>query len=213
MLVNLEGTLGARGLSKCKRWAVRDCHAFQAPAGYAKSVFAASGIDAVNTANNHSYDYGDVGQSDTRKALAGAGVAVTGGVDEVTFTEVRGTRVALVGFATYGWGADLRDPAQVRTLVRRAKEGADIVVVMLHSVPRAPARLTRRTGSSGTSARTAATQGRSRISPSTRARISWSARAHTSCEAWSFMTGASSPTRSATSSDTAAPSRSPVLSA
>jgi hypothetical protein len=133
MLVNLEGTLGARGLSKCKRWAVRDCHAFQAPADYAESVFAESGIDAVNTANNHSYDYGDVGQSDTRKALAGAGLAATGGVDEVTFTEVRGTRVALVGFATYGWGADLRDPAQVRKLVRRATEGADLVVVMLHS--------------------------------------------------------------------------------
>lgn len=133
MVVNLEGTLGARGVSKCRRWVVRDCHAFQAPAQYAKTVFADSGIDAVNTANNHSYDYGDVGQADTRKALAGAGVAATGGVDEVTFVDVRGNRVALVGFATYGWGADLRDAGEVRGLVRRARADADIVVVMLHA--------------------------------------------------------------------------------
>lgn len=133
MVVNLEGTLGSRGLSKCQRWKVRDCHSFQAPADYARTVFADFGIDAVNTANNHSYDYGDVGQADTRKALAGAGVAASGGVDEVTVVDVRGTRVALVGFATYGWGADLRDAAQVRGLVRRARAGADVVVVMLHA--------------------------------------------------------------------------------
>ena len=133
MVVNLEGTLGSRGVSKCRRWVVRDCHAFQAPPQYARTVIAAAGIDAVNTANNHSFDYGDVGQADTRKALAGAGVAATGGVDEVTFVDVRGTKVALVGFATYGWGADLRDAAQVRDLVRRARAGADVVVVMLHA--------------------------------------------------------------------------------
>jgi hypothetical protein len=133
MIVNLEGTLGSRGVSKCQRWVVPDCHAFQAPATYARTVFADSGVDAVNTANNHSYDYGDVGQADTRKALAGAGVAATGGVDEVTVVDVRGTRVALVGFATYGWAADLRDPAEVRALVRRARAAADVVVVMLHS--------------------------------------------------------------------------------
>ncbi|HET8987865.1 MAG TPA: CapA family protein, partial [Humibacillus sp.] len=103
MVVNLEGTLGSRGLSKCVRWRVRDCHAFQAPSAYADRVFAASGVDLVNLANNHSYDFGDEGQTDTRRALASAGVATTGGEGEVRVVETHGVRVAVVGLAPYGW--------------------------------------------------------------------------------------------------------------
>lgn len=133
MAVNLEGTLGRRGLSKCQRWHVRDCHAFQAPGSYAEDVFAAAGVDAVNTANNHSFDHGPEGQADTRAALDSAGIAATGGVGEVTVVESGGVRIALVGLAPYGWGADFRDPGTIPALMRRATASADIVVALLHA--------------------------------------------------------------------------------
>ena len=132
MVVNLEGTLGTRGLSKCVRWAVRNCHAFQAPTSYARDVFAATGVDAVSVANNHAFDYGPEGQEDTRAALAEAGVAVTGGADEVTLLESGGTTVAVVAAAPYGWCEDLRDEASLVALVERASTSADVVVVALH---------------------------------------------------------------------------------
>lgn len=133
MLVNLEGTLGSRGLSKCVRWNVADCHAFQAPSSYARTVFAAAGIDAVNTANNHSFDFGPEGQADTREALAAEGIAAAGAEDEVTVVDVEGVKVGLIGVAPYGWGADFRDASTVRALVRRAVASSDVVVVMVHS--------------------------------------------------------------------------------
>ena len=132
MILNLEGTLGTRGVSKCVRWHVRDCHAFQAPAAYAERVFASSGVDVVNTANNHSFDFGVVGQADTRGALTGAGIATTGGEGEVRIVDVAGVHVAVVGFAPYGWGADFRDDDEVRRLMRTARTKADVVVVALH---------------------------------------------------------------------------------
>jgi hypothetical protein len=132
MLVNLEGTLGRRGLSKCVRWNVRDCHAFQAPESYGARVFAATGVDAVSVANNHAFDYGPEGQHDTRIALEEAGVAVTGGAGEVTVLERAGVRVALVAAAPYTWCEDLRDGQHLVRVVRQARERADVVVVALH---------------------------------------------------------------------------------
>jgi poly-gamma-glutamate capsule biosynthesis protein CapA/YwtB (metallophosphatase superfamily) len=132
MVVNLEGTLGTRGVPKCQRSTIRDCHAFQAPPRYAGAVFAAAGVDLVNLANNHSNDFGAQGRTDTRQALSGAGIATTGGEGELRVVHRGGLRVAVVGFAPYGWGSDFRDKAQVTSLMRRATASADVVVAVLH---------------------------------------------------------------------------------
>jgi len=130
--VNYEGTLGAGGGSKCGLPARANCYAFQAPPANARSLRGA-GVDVVNHANNHAYDYGAAGWAATRAALAAAKVRVTGGPAELTTVRRGGRTVAFVGFSTYPWSAPMADDAAVGALVRRASAAADVVVVFFHA--------------------------------------------------------------------------------
>ena len=67
------------------------CFAFQAPPGNAATL-ARAGVDIVNTANNHAFDYGPLGWRGTRDALAAAKVAAVGAPGEVRLIERDGTR-------------------------------------------------------------------------------------------------------------------------
>jgi hypothetical protein len=63
--VNLEGTFGSGGPSKCGSGRP-NCFAFQAPRGNAGTL-ARAGIDVVNQANNHAFDFGTAGWGSTRR--------------------------------------------------------------------------------------------------------------------------------------------------
>ena len=93
------------------------------------ATFRRAGIDVLNQANNHAYDYGATGSADTRRALRRAGLKVTGAPDTVTVVEKDGVRVAFVGFASYSWSGPLNDPDGVRALVQKARARADLVGV------------------------------------------------------------------------------------
>jgi hypothetical protein len=128
MVANLEGTLGIGGAAKCPPGAA-NCFAFQAPPANARALSDA-GIDLVNLANNHSYDYGPEGQRQTLMALTAGHVAFTGLQGDVRVLERRGVRVAFVGFSTYRWTPSMDDP---RPLIDQAKALADVVVVLFHA--------------------------------------------------------------------------------
>jgi hypothetical protein len=130
-IANLEGTLGSGGGSKCSG-SHANCFAFQAPRAYAR-VFRRAGIDVVNVANNHAYDFGPEGQRQTLAALDHAGIAHGGRPGEVLIRRVRGVRLAILGFAPYRWAAELRDIKGARRLIRRARRKADVVVVVIHA--------------------------------------------------------------------------------
>jgi hypothetical protein len=143
--VNYEGTFGPGGASKCGAGA-ENCFAFQAPPGNARTLRRA-GVDIVNHANNHAFDFGPVGWRSTRDALKKVKVAATGAPGELTILERRGTRVAFLGFSTYTWTNPMGDDAAVRARVQSAGAQADIVVTFLHAgaegadkqhVPRGP---------------------------------------------------------------------------
>lgn len=108
-----------------------NCFAFQAPPGNARTL-ARAGVDIVNQANNHAFDFGAAGSRSTRAALAAAGVRVTGGPSEVAVLSAGATRVAFVGFSTYLWSPSMSDPGQVAGLVREAGRRADRVVALFH---------------------------------------------------------------------------------
>jgi poly-gamma-glutamate capsule biosynthesis protein CapA/YwtB (metallophosphatase superfamily) len=131
-VVNLEGTFGPATTSKCAIGVSPTCFPFQAPAGNARTLRWA-GVDMVNTANNHAYDYGPEGWVATRTALIRAGVRATGAIGEVQVIERNGTRVAFAGFSTYKWSAPMSDPVQVRAIVAEADKQADVVVVLMHA--------------------------------------------------------------------------------
>lgn len=130
--VNLEGTFGTGGRSKCASIPGPACFAFQAPPANARTL-AWAGVDVVNQANNHANDFGPAGRHATRAALAAAGVAATGAPGEIRVLRVHGTRIAFAGFSTYPWTAPMDDDAAVRALVRAAARRAPIVVCLLHA--------------------------------------------------------------------------------
>jgi hypothetical protein len=132
MAGNLEGTLSVGGASKCGPAPAAACFAFQAPPANAGALRDA-GLDLVNLANNHSFDFGADGRMQTLRALTGARVAFTGLPGDVRVLERRGIRVAFVGFSTYPWTPSMDDPAAIRALVGQAAALGDVVVALFHA--------------------------------------------------------------------------------
>jgi poly-gamma-glutamate capsule biosynthesis protein CapA/YwtB (metallophosphatase superfamily) len=131
VLGNLEGTLTNRGSTKCGE-SSSNCFAFHAPPSYATYLHNA-GFNVLNLANNHALDYGAVGQADTVAAVRKAGMVTTGRPGEIAYLNVRGTRVAVVGFAPYPWAQSLLQIPDAQALVRKADGWADLVVVTMHA--------------------------------------------------------------------------------
>ena len=131
VLGNLEGTLTERGSSKCAAGS-SNCFAFHAPPSYAR-LLRQAGFTIVNLANNHAMDYGEGGQADTVAAVRAAGLLTTGRPGEIAYAKVRGTRIAVLGFAPYPWAQNLLNLPAAQALVRKADEWADLVVVTMHA--------------------------------------------------------------------------------
>jgi poly-gamma-glutamate capsule biosynthesis protein CapA/YwtB (metallophosphatase superfamily) len=87
----------------------------------------------LNTANNHAYDYGPVGQDDTLATLDRLGLRHMGRPGEISIVRIGDTKVAFIGFAPYPWAQSLTNIGAARTIVRRAAGMADLVVVMIHA--------------------------------------------------------------------------------
>jgi poly-gamma-glutamate capsule biosynthesis protein CapA/YwtB (metallophosphatase superfamily) len=129
---NLEQPLTTdTGASKCGSPPSANCFAFRSPPGYAKHLKDA-GFQLMNLANNHTKDFGAQGAVNTRAALDDAGIKYTGNKDEITVVEVKGIKVAVVGFSGYAGANNLNDLAHSKEVVQEAKEQADLVVVQVH---------------------------------------------------------------------------------
>jgi poly-gamma-glutamate capsule biosynthesis protein CapA/YwtB (metallophosphatase superfamily) len=131
VLGNLEGTLTERGTPKCGTGS-SDCFSFHAPPAYAR-LLRGAGFTVMNLANNHALDYGDVGQADTVAAVRKARLLTTGRPGEIAYAKVRGTRIAVLGFAPYPWAQSLLNLPAAEALVRKADRWADLVVVTMHA--------------------------------------------------------------------------------
>jgi poly-gamma-glutamate capsule biosynthesis protein CapA/YwtB (metallophosphatase superfamily) len=131
VLGNLEGTLSRGGSSKCRPHST-SCFAFQTPPSYARWL-ARAGFTVMNVANNHAFDFGQSGLTQTIDALDRAGLLYTGRPNQITVQKIGDIRVATVGFAPYPWAASLTDLAAARELVRAADRVADVVVVTMHA--------------------------------------------------------------------------------
>ncbi len=128
---NLEGTLTAGGSSKCGPSST-NCFAFHAPPSYSR-LLRQAGFTLMNVANNHAYDYGPEGQRETLAALRSTGLRWTGRPGQISMVNVRGVRVAVIGFAPYNWAQSLTDLAAAQRIVKRARREANLVVVLMHA--------------------------------------------------------------------------------
>lgn len=131
---NLEGPMTDSGVSaKCSAGSTR-CFAFRMPTRYARH-FKAAGFDVLSLANNHAGDFGEKGRSDTRAALDSVDIKHAGSdrtAFSTTFLEVKGKRVAVIGFGHNNGMPSINDLAGARQLVLDAKKRAEIVVVSFH---------------------------------------------------------------------------------
>ncbi len=132
-MANLEEPLtDDTGVGKCPpAIAGKTCFQFRSPPSYA-GVLKEAGFALVNLANNHGYDFGAAGHTNTRKALDQAGVKYTGPPGMITVVTVKGIKVAVLGFAPYPWANDLINIPQGQELVRQAKRQAEIVIIQVH---------------------------------------------------------------------------------
>jgi poly-gamma-glutamate capsule biosynthesis protein CapA/YwtB (metallophosphatase superfamily) len=129
---NLEQPLtGDTGTSKCGTPKRPNCFAFRSPPAYAGHLKEA-GFQLLNTANNHSKDYGPQGYRNTVDALEAAGLDHTGAADQITVVEVKGVKVAVIGFSPYAGANNLNDLDAATAVVSAASKKADLVVVQVH---------------------------------------------------------------------------------
>ena len=122
-IANFEGTLTDSDEREDKTFA------FKAPASYA-SILTGGSVEAVNTANNHSHDYGDQSFDDTLAALNDAGI-VHFGYDETAVMDVKGIKVGLVGI--YELYDHLEREQQLKDNIAKVKaDGAQLIVAIFH---------------------------------------------------------------------------------
>ncbi len=129
---NLEGTLTTATTSKCGSGPSPNCFDFKNPPAYA-GVFKGDGFEVLNSANNHSHDFGSQGVAQTSAALKAHGIAQTGLPGQIAVVDAGDTKVAFVGFAPYRVTNYLLDFATARTLIHKADDEADVVVVYMHA--------------------------------------------------------------------------------
>ncbi len=127
---NLEVVLTKRTKHADKKFNLR------AAPDYAQ-VLLNSGIDAVNTANNHAMDFLDVGYDDTIAALDSYQIQHFGTLypgtkraqDRLGVYEVKGIKIGAMGFS-YPQDSDV---AKITARIKQLREqGCDLVVVSLH---------------------------------------------------------------------------------
>lgn len=122
-IANFEGTLTDSDEREDKTFA------FKAPASYA-SILTGGSVEAVNTANNHSHDYGEQSFNDTLAALDDTGI-VHFGYDETAVMDVKGIKVGLVGI--YELYDHLEREQQLKDNIAKVKaDGAQLIVVIFH---------------------------------------------------------------------------------
>ncbi len=122
-IANFEGTLTESDAREDKTFA------FKGPASFT-SILTDGSVEAANTANNHSHDYGDQSYEDTMTALDAAGI-VHFGYDKTAVMDVKGIKVGMVGI--YELKDHLEREQQLKDNIAKVKaDGAQLIVVIFH---------------------------------------------------------------------------------
>jgi len=131
VFANLEGTLTDATTSKCSPTST-ECYAFRNPPSDAQ-VLKSIGFTVINSANNHSHDFGSQGVADTTAALQSAGLVQAGLPGQIGIVSDGTTKVAFVDFAPYPNTNNLLDFPTAKSLIAQAKSEANVVVVYMHA--------------------------------------------------------------------------------
>ncbi len=129
---NLEGPLLDAGESiKCAGKKPGHCYAFRVPTRYGERLKEV-GFKVMGLANNHALDFGPAGWESSKKTLDALGIGHTGELGDIAHLEIKGRKVAVIGFSTYDKMYDLNDLDRVRREIEALKADGSLVVVSFH---------------------------------------------------------------------------------
>ena len=134
-IVNLEGTCydGTDGEQR-EMTNPNTYYIFRMPGDHAARL-AEAGVDAVNMANNHSFDFGMTGRRNTLRTMKGVGIDVVGLRDmaEGTVLERDGVKYGYLGFAASCTKVlDMLDSAEVDSMIKKYRRMCDVLIVSFH---------------------------------------------------------------------------------
>ncbi len=106
--------------------------AFRTPPYYARGL-RRIGFDVLSIANNHSLDFGWRGFQDTIYHLKKVGILPVSKKGEILYQNVRGRRIAWIGFSYLPYHNSILRPKEVKKLIQKANKEADLVFVSCHA--------------------------------------------------------------------------------
>jgi poly-gamma-glutamate capsule biosynthesis protein CapA/YwtB (metallophosphatase superfamily) len=127
---NFESTLTNFPRS-AKRPNGKSVFAFRSPPEYAATLKDA-GFDVLSVANNHAFDFTEVGFADTFENIAKSGIKPVGKKGQILYLNIKGTSVAFIGFSHTRGHNSVNDLTAGKALVREANEKAQVVVISVH---------------------------------------------------------------------------------
>jgi len=105
--------------------------AFRSPPEY-KNLLKDAGFSILNVANNHSFDFFEAGFKDTIKNIQTTGIKAVGEKGKIVYNQVKGVKVAFIGFSNYDYHNNLSNIEAGEKLVKEAQKNADFVVISFH---------------------------------------------------------------------------------
>lgn len=121
-IVNLEGTLTNASKEADKEYKFRGNPIYV-------NILKDGGVDAVNLANNHSFDYGRQGFDDTVYTLKKAGIGFFG-YGYKYIKGIKGIKVGVLGYTGWSFPEDLKK--QIREDIQDMKRQTNLVIVCFH---------------------------------------------------------------------------------
>ncbi len=106
--------------------------AFRTPPSYTQ-IFKEAGFDVLSVANNHSFDFSTQGFKDTIKNIENADIQALGRKGQILIAKRKGLAIAWIGFSFFEGHNSLNNLKAAKSLVKVARENADIVVISVHS--------------------------------------------------------------------------------
>lgn len=127
---NLEGTMTDAD-ETTKKPGKGTQYAFRMPPRFA-GILRNAGFNVLNIANNHTSDFGPAGLKDTVEAIRSHGMFAVGLPKDIVYQEVKGVRIAWIGFSYLGMHNSIHDLGELTRLVKQARRYAKIVIVTFH---------------------------------------------------------------------------------
>lgn len=120
-IVNFEGTLSDRGGRQDKQYA------FRGKPEYVK-ILTSSSVEAVNLANNHTRDYGEVALTDTKTIMTENNVMWVLG-EHYVIKDIKGVKIGIVGSNALTYEGKTKFPKIIEEM---KNQGADLVIANFH---------------------------------------------------------------------------------